>query len=310
MTVRAPEGAGGCESTERPTNNSRLLSKFLWWRHNRDVAWDAFDPQAYWQHNYSALREDDRQIIAQVAEFLGRHFTPDRYEVPDGPAASDRQPKAPAPGSLRGLDLGCGSNLYPTLAMLPWCRRIELIDYSQANVDWMRQELKEPHQSWGDFWKEFVASGRYGPPDFATAAAGLNQRVKVSKGNVFALSPLRRYDVGTMFFVAESLSNYPLEFKQATKRFLSCLKPGAPFAAAFMDSSEGYVVADKSFPAVHEVTTSYVQRVLDELGTSADVKKIEVPANDPLRDGYQGMILAVGTARTPGGGPSQPASGR
>ena len=65
-----------------------------------------------------------------------------------------------------------------------------------------------------------------------------------------------------------------------------------------MDSSHGYEVAGRQYPAVHQVNENRVTRTLHALGANATVKKIDVPASDPLRDGYDGMIIAVGTTAT------------
>jgi hypothetical protein len=35
--------------------------------------------------------------------------------------------------------------------------------------------------------------------------------------------------------------------------------------------------------------------LIGKLGAEALVTKVQVPASDPLRDGYKGMIIAVGT---------------
>lgn len=246
-------------------------------RHNRDVAWDSFDPIAYWQHNYQSFRRDDRSILRLVGKHFQGHF--------------GNRP----PAGRTGLDVGSGANLYPALAMLPWCEKIVLTDHSAANVAWLRQAIAQLPPSWEPFWSELVGTARYRPADFAAARQLLAARGEVRRRSVFASDDGIRYDLGTMFFVAESMTNYPEEFEEATTRFLAALRPAAPFAAAFMDSSEGYLVADRSFPAVKSVTVDRVRAVLTGLGADATVTKIHVLAEDPLREGYDGMIVAVGT---------------
>jgi hypothetical protein len=254
-------------------------------RHNDDVAWDEFDPQKYWQHNYSSLREDDLAIILAVGEYFSGYF--------------NRHPEAL--GGL-GLDVGSGSNLYPALGMLPWTRNITLTDHSGANAAWLRRQLREGGEplpadaswSWDPFWRAYAKFDGYeqaGDPRQLLA-----DRVSVEQISVFELPEDGRFDIGTMFFVAESMTSYETEFEDATARFLAALRPGAPFAAAFMDKSLGYVVGDKSFPAVREVDQPTVASTLKTLGATAVAQKIPIPGNDPLRDGYDGMIIAVGTA--------------
>jgi NNMT/PNMT/TEMT family protein len=259
-------------------------------RHNDDVEWNEFAPEAYWNHNYRYLRDDDTEIIRAVGAFFQDHFT--NHPWPVG----------------RGIDIGSGSNLYPALAMLPWCRDIYLTDHSPANVAWLK--LNAAHDIgpgsatveqreqwiWQPFWDEFKDNFK-GYPTITDPQAALHRatRGNILERSVFTLRPEEQFDLGTMFFVAESMTSFENEFDVATERFLRCLRPGSPFAAAFMDSSVGYVVADKSFPAVKEVTENVVKDVLRGLGAHARVTKVQVPASDPLRDGYKGMIIAVGT---------------
>jgi NNMT/PNMT/TEMT family protein len=250
-------------------------------RHNDDVEWRDFVPEAYWLHNYRYLREDDCKIIHAVGAFFSKHFAAHKWPV------------------ARGIDVGSGANLYPALSMLPWCNAIDLTDHSPSNVAWLTKHAAdavadgEADWGWQPFWDEFTVHEGYSTITGPRAALAAKTAGNIHRQNVFAL-PEARYDLGTMFFVAESMTSFENEFDRATARFLNCLRPGSPFAAAFMDSSVGYVVADKSFPAVEEVGEDVVRKALQRLGATADVSKIFVPAKDPLRDGYDGMIIAVG----------------
>jgi TIR domain/NNMT/PNMT/TEMT family len=267
-----------------PMNEGRVyVADHPYRRHNLEVDWDDFAPDAYWRHNYSSLREDDRAIILAVGEYFSGHFE-DHPEARGG----------------AGLDVGSGSNLYPALGMLPWARTITLTDHSAANVDWLRSHLHRAASSyerdtweWQAFWETFSRFDGYDAG--ADARALLSERCQVQQVSLFDIEA-GQYDIGTMFFVAESMTSYEAEFEDATKHFLDALRPGAPFAAAFMDKSHGYVVWEKSFPAVPEVDSPLVASTLKSLNAVAQVEKIPIPGNDPLRDGYDGMIIAVGTA--------------
>jgi hypothetical protein len=250
-------------------------------RHNDDVAWDEFPPEAYWDHNYRSLRKDDQEIINTVAGFFAGRFW------------------GTSPLGRRGIDVGAGSNLYPTLAMLPWCDDITVTDISRENVAWLTSAIAdagpEDEWRWRPFWDEYRRFKGY--RQFERPVERLGAVAHVAQGSVFDL-PERVYDVGTMFFVAESMTSYPTEFEDATERFLCSLKPGAPFAAAFMDSSTGYEVDGRPYPAVRQVNKAVVEETLIGSGADVDVEKVDVPASDPLRDGYDGMIIAVGTTAT------------
>ncbi|MDP9830788.1 SCO2525 family SAM-dependent methyltransferase [Kineosporia succinea] len=251
------------------------------------MAWKDFEPSAYWHHNYASLREDDRAILEHVGGFFSEYHR-EHPRVAGGPRVT-------------GIDVGSGSNLYPALAMLPWADEILLTDHSPSNVAWLRGALagQQPDTDadgawvWLPFWETLRAYDGY---DAATdPRRELTRRCSVEQRDVFQLQADGRFGIGTMFFVAESLTSYENEFEEATEHFLRSLAPGAPFAAAFMDKSLGYVVGDKSFPAVREVDSLRVDVTLRQFGAKARVTKIPVPGNDPLRDGYDGMIIAVGT---------------
>ena len=69
-----------------------------------------------------------------------------------------------------------------------------------------------------------------------------------------------------MFFVAESITEDPAEFHAALARFVGALKPGAPFAAAFMAGSDGYPVAGTRFPGAAGYRRTTSRRHFTELG--------------------------------------------
>jgi hypothetical protein len=97
-----------------------------------------------------------------------------------------------------------------------------------------------------------------------------------------------------MFFVAESITKKPEEFRAAIGHFVRALTPGAPFAAAFMAGSDGYEVAETVFPAV-PITPDDVMGHLTALGV--DNPRVELlKTTHRVRDGYAGMIVATGFA--------------
>jgi hypothetical protein len=247
---------------------------------NADYPWDEFDSAEYFSHNYRALRHDDRQILEAIRDFFSKA---DRSASAARDASDDRP--------VVGLDLGSGTNLYPALAMLPFCAELTLWEFSARNVEWLRREIRSYAPSWDMFWERLALAPAY--HDTADPRAVLTERARVRQGSVFDL-PTAAWDMGTMFFVAESCTTNPAEFTAATRRFVDALRPGAPFAAAFMENSTGYDVGDRRFPAV-SVTQETVRQTLEEVSGSLDVQHVD-SGNNPLRDGYSGMILVLGTA--------------
>ena len=249
---------------------------------NADAPWNTFSSDDYWRRNYRELQAEDQEIIRRVSNFFISAF-------------------AHRPLAQRGIDVGSGTNLYPALLMLPWTEQILLTDYSASNISWLDDQLADDTSdwTWQPFWQQMRESKGYREVDsprklLREACVAEPEHAGIEQCSVFDL-PTARWDLGTMFFVAESITKKPEEFRNAVARFLGSLKPGAPFAAAFMAGSDGYEVARTVYPAV-PITTDDVRRHLTELG--AGELSVEMPATEHrVRHGDTGMIVATGFAR-------------
>ncbi|GIG68652.1 SCO2525 family SAM-dependent methyltransferase [Phytomonospora endophytica] len=256
---------------------------------NEDFPWDAFDSEWYHSLNYATLRDDDHDILTIVRDFFTEAHAQDRPER-----------------AWSGLDVGTGANLYPALSMLPFCRRIRLHEFSASNVSWLEREIGGGFRpSWDPFWAALCEREPYAA--VADPRARLREVAEVCQDSVFTLSDgaetgprdvfnglaVRTWDVGTMFFGAESMTTDFVEFKLAVGRFMHSLRPGAPFAAAFMRDSKGYTVGDVDFPAV-AIKEQDVAECLEGLASRVEVQVTGLEAT--LRAGYGGMIVATGRA--------------
>jgi len=241
--------------------------------HNADFEWDSFDSAAYFDKNYREVRHDDGQIVRILSEFFSE-------------AASGIEK-----GSA--IDVGSGANLYPALAMLPFARDITLSERARANREWLDDQLRAPADSWSDFWS-VMSAGRRAYTRLRRPFGELARRATVVRGDIFDL-PANTWDLGTMFFVAESITRIRSEFDRATHTFVRALRPGAPFSAAFMKESDGYAVGRQSFPAF-AVNEGYVSACLHSVAHDIRVHSIE---SHDLRPGYDGMILVTGRAGRP-----------
>ncbi|SQD94396.1 putative N-methyltransferase [Parafrankia sp. Ea1.12] len=243
---------------------------------NAGQRWDEFDPDLYHAHNYAVLRDDDQEILEGVRDFFATFAAA-------AATAADRP--------LNGLDVGTGSNLYPALSMLPWCERITLREHSASNVTWLENEVRSYGTAWDPFWKVLTQERAYLGVDDPRRA--LAERVVVEQGSVFEL-PRSRWDIGTMFFVACSISEQREDFHRASRCFLDALMPGAPFAMAYMENSRGYEVGDIRFPAV-SLKMDYIVESLE--ATATDVKADRFVGAEMLREGYESMVLVRGRTR-------------
>lgn len=236
---------------------------------NSDFVWDQFDSQAYFSTNYTQLRHDDLEIIGLIRDFL---------------IAED------LPENSSGVDVGSGTNLYPALAMVPWCSKITLWEYSSSNVKWLRHQVKSYDESWDDFWETLTKTNDM-YPKIHDPRRELAKRAEVHRGSIFEL-PAEEWDIGTMFFVAESLTEQMDEFRLAVRCFLRSLKPNGVFVAAFMEQSVGYEVGSHTFPAV-SISRNDVEDTLSGLVDGSEIHRVEA-GTKALRPGYSGMLLAMG----------------
>jgi hypothetical protein len=192
--------------------------------------------------------------------------------------------------AAHAVDVGAGTNLYPALAMLPFCTKLDLVEFSVANLGWLRRQISGYDDHWDDFWRIYAEHRAYA--QLTAPRAEWARKVAVARGSVFRL-PTQAWDLGTMFFVACSLSTDKAEFHRAVHCFVGSLRPSAPFATAFMADSRGYFVADRWFPAV-AIGVDDVAECLASVAYDVDIRLIDI--GDPLRDGYSGMIVATGLA--------------
>ncbi|WP_165960988.1 SCO2525 family SAM-dependent methyltransferase [Actinocrispum wychmicini] len=248
--------------------------------HNDEVDWGHFDADEYYRHNYLKLRADDEEILG----FVRDHFA----SLLDG---------RDLPAGYRGIDVGTGPNLYPALSMLPFCDNVTLFEHAEPNISWLQDQKRNTWPSWSTAWHQFwdVLRAQQAYARITDPRSVLAKRVEIHQGNVYELKTLAPFNVGTMFFVAESITGQESEFRSAMDHFLDVLAPGAPFAIALMEHSTGYHVADSHFPAT-DIDEGAVSSCFRNRVSSISIKHIDVGAR-PLRDGYTGMLIALGQMR-------------
>ncbi|MFJ8540435.1 SCO2525 family SAM-dependent methyltransferase [Streptomyces sp. NPDC093586] len=237
---------------------------------NADAPWSKFDPEVYVDNNYRTPLDVDRLIVRLMRDYFSRCF--------DGTA----------PDAVRGVDVGAGANLYPALSMLPWCEKVLLLEYAGPNVEYLKRQASPQgyDTAWDAFWEELREAPAYRDLD---PRARFSEIVQVEHGNLFDLDGQTRWEIGTMFFVADSMSECPEEFQRGVRCFMNALNEGAPFAAAFMKESVGYQVGEHQYPAyrVNE------DRVRESLGPFC--KELEIhDLHHVVRPGHEGILLALG----------------
>ena len=96
--------------------------------------WSEFDADEYYKVNYASVLPEDAEIIQCASKFL--------IEACGAPARL-----------RRAVDVGAGTNLYPSLLMLPWVEHIVFTEYAPPNIDWLSQNLADTPGEW--HWQPF-----------------------------------------------------------------------------------------------------------------------------------------------------------
>ncbi|MFF4251953.1 SCO2525 family SAM-dependent methyltransferase [Streptomyces sp. NPDC001663] len=252
---------------------------------NDDAPWDDFDPSAYFDQNYRDLLDADAEILSFVRNHFSDHFR-EHGEYLERP--------------ILGIDIGAGANLYPALTMLPWCREITLFERAPKNVSYLRDQRLHADPAWDSFWQVLRKDPAYTRID-TERTERFRKAIRVQQGNLFALGRrnvfgLRRsagrWQIGTMFFVAESISTSHKEFLRAVECFMRSLAPGAPFAAAFMEGSTGYDVGNRHFPAC-DVDEAQVKESFRNFADKIETRRLS-EVSHMVRPGHTGIILVCG----------------
>ena len=240
-----------------------------------EPAWDRFDPDAYYSSNYLHPYADDLAIARILREFFERETIGRR--------------------DLAAVDVGTGTNLYPALCVTPWLARVDFVEPVRRNRDWLLRALTTDGASWQPFIEILEEHEIYRLGGSDNLFHRLTAIGHVTDGSVERLQHAA-WDIGLMFFVAESITDERAVFEAAVQSFVGAVKPGGMYAAAFMLGSHGYPVGTEVFPAV-PVEPDDIAAALAEAGaTDVDIHEL-APGATPIRDGYSG--IAVATARRP-----------
>jgi hypothetical protein len=237
-------------------------------RRNADVLWDDFDTGGYVAANYATLHELDRQIITELAPYYAA---------------------LPAAGLATTLDVGTGPNLYPLMLAAAASRRLESVEPSAANREYLHKVCEQGADAcWLEFWRLCRELNPTLPGDLAQVLA----RVGVRRGDAFTL-PRARYDLVSMSFVAESVTGVREEFEEICRRFASAAAPGGHLVAALMAGMPSYELGGEVLPSCpidEDALTGALRGLAEEL----DVRRL--PPDPTLPYEHDGVLLLTARA--------------
>jgi hypothetical protein len=237
---------------------------------NDDVDWDAWPVADYLAENYRRLHAADEAVIDHHSAVLAR---------------------VPADSVDRSLELGSGPNLYPLFVASAASRLVHAVERSAAGVAYLRRQLRAPDPSWAPFY----ARCRRRNPALAPSMADALSRVRVTRGDARRI-PAGRYGLASMNFVAESVTEDPVEFAAVCEAFVRAVRPGGLLIASFMENMGRYRIgAGPAWPGL-PVDIDTVAKVFGPLTVDLAVDRIDADPELPAW-GYTGMLLL--SARRP-----------
>ena len=230
------------------------------------------DPDTYFAHYYEEPHPDDDVVLRLACA-----------------AIKDSQPA----GLLSCIDVGTGANLYPLFAALPRAASLTAWEYAKPNVDWLKKELAESGKrpQWQHFWQVVNDSYPANAELSADPIAALRTKTTIHQGSIYDL-PERAWDVATMFFCAEAVSDKREEFDRACSCFARCVRVGGTLVAAFLLNSKSYVLDGRRY-SVMTLTEGSLMRTFAGLATELKLRKIGIVEKE-VRSGYTGMALLTG----------------
>ena len=234
------------------------------WR-NADLDWDSWPVSTYLEENYRQLHAcDDAVMVHHSQVYRG----------------------LPPAGLERAIEIGAGPNLYPLFLAAGAARRIDAVDRSAAGLAYLRGQLTgPPDASWAPYWTRCRALNPALPATVNSALA----RVRPTFGNGFALVG-SGYDLASMNFVAESVTEDIDEFARFCAAFVATVRPGGHLVASFMENMGRYRLGDGSRWPGTPVDVDTVRHVFMPLTDALQVSRIDADAGLP-EYGYTGMIL-------------------
>ncbi|MFE0695572.1 class I SAM-dependent methyltransferase [Streptomyces sp. NPDC058869] len=244
---------------------------------NDDVDWDRWPVQDYLAENYRDLHPSDAAVIAHHSAVYRR--------IRKG-------------GAARSVEFGAGPNLYPLLLASAASRRIDAVEASAAGVRYLLGQIaRGPDAS----WEPFHALCRELNPDVPPTPQESLSAVRVVHADVRSLEP-GTYDIASMNFVAEGVTEDFTEFADFCGRFARSARPGGLLVAAFMENMPTYRIGPASRWPGCPVDSSVVTEVFAPL--TDDLRVTRTGPDPSLPDyGDSGMVLLSAVRCAPAGPP-------
>lgn len=236
---------------------------------NADVDWDRWPVQEYIGEVYRELHPSDDAVITHHAAFYRRI---DAGEV------------------RTSVEVGGGPNLYPLMLAAAVSPSIDVVEPSAANIAYLSRQLSSGADP---SWQQFYDRCRSLLPSLPASLAEVLARVRVRRGTATDL-PVGVYDLASMHFVAESVTEDPGEFAEMCAAFAGCVRPGGWLVAAFMENMGRYRVGGGPQWPGFPVDRQIVEAAFDGLVSELETTRTDFDETGPDY-GYTGMVMLTAT---------------
>jgi hypothetical protein len=207
------------------------------------------------------------------------------------------------------VEFGAGPNLYPLMLAAAASRQIDAVEAGAANVEYLRRQLpapegnlsRTPERTEGHGtergpdanWRVFYAYCRRHNPALPATLPEALSRVRVVHGDIRDL-PSGGYELASMNFVAESVTEDRRQFAELCERFIRSVRPGGHLLAAFMENMPSYRIGgSQSWPGC-PVDRETVHATFAPHTTGLQVDRVE---DDPTLPEYGDTGMVVLTAQ-------------
>jgi len=230
---------------------------------SNEPLWQDYDPVQYVEKNYRKMNSQDLVVLANLMDWYKKNKG--QYH----------------------LEIGCGPNMYPLLAAIPFFEKIYAADISGKNLNYVTDQLDKLSPIWLPYLRILKDYGaeHY---NFSFTKSVLEHKIQPIELSIFDIEP-ESWDSISMHFVAESISKSRRDFFKACNCMAAGLKPGGKMTAAFMENSESAKYGDIEFKTV-SVDVDDVAKAFDGINT----RVVSIPYITPIRPGYTGIIVCNG----------------
>ena len=142
-------------------------------------------------------------------------------------------------------------------------------------------------------WLPFYALCRELDPALPVTLPAALARIRVVHGDVRAV-PAGSYDLASMNFVAESVTEDADEFAAFCRLFIHAVRPGGHLVAAFMENMPSYRIGDSPLWPGYPVDAEAVREVFLPLVVDVSTSHVGFDPTGPDY-GYTGMVLMTAT---------------